>query len=72
MNIKKIELHTWQVESRSRPGIWYTVYYRNCGGHCTCRGFRFNRWCAHLDKVAELAEVEETQTGEERLLYEGN
>lgn len=69
MNVRKIGPHTWKVESRSSPEKEYTVYYKSCGGHCECKGFHYNKWCSHLDKVKELAETEEVLTTEERLFH---
>lgn len=67
MNLKKVDSHKWLVESRSNPEYWYEIYYKNCGGHCTCRGFHFNHWCAHLEAVKAQEEIEEVFTEEERL-----
>lgn len=72
MNIEKVGPHTWRVESRSNPGTWHEVYYKSCGGHCTCRGFRYNRWCAHLEEVEKEYEAEEIPLDEENMLYEGD
>lgn len=73
MNYKKAKPHSWLIESRTLRGFWYDVYYKNCGGRCSCKSFRYLKRCPHLDFVRELVEqsgdFDAPLTFEEEILY---
>lgn len=44
---------TWQVESNSTRGQYYTVQFDGNHWKCDCRGFRFHNHCTHCDQIRE-------------------
>ena len=58
MKAKKVGNNSWLVQSKTVPNKWYSVYYKNCGGSCTCLGFQFTRRCIHLKQIKEIVEKE--------------
>ncbi len=67
--VQKINDTDWNVTSLTGQSV-YNVTYQNCGGSCTCKGFRYEGWCYHIEAVAMLQQksVPQSVKIEEELL----
>ena len=53
---RQIDSETWEVPSNTVLDKVYTVKWWGSGGSCTCTGYRFRYWCAHVAAAKLLAE----------------
>ena len=57
----------WEVPSLTSSKK-YKVIWHGTGGTCECEGFKFRKWCIHLDVVQKIAPTKPRE--EEEILDE--